>query len=131
MKYRTLVASCAVATSAAVVVVLGGCAARHSTPVEPLAHSRASIESAEAIGAAEDPQAAVHLRLAKLQVAEAMDLIEHGDSERAAWVLRRAITDADLASALARENSTRAEAQQAAEQAERMRRADRRGKRTE
>lgn len=131
MKYRSLVTSCAAATCAAVFVALGGCAAQHSTPVGPLAHSRASIQTAEAIGAAEDPQAAVHLRLAKLQLTEAMDLIERGDSERAAWVLRRATTDADLASALARENSTRAEAQQAAEQAERMRRADRRGKRTE
>ena len=130
MKYRTLATSCAWLTYAAV-AALGGCAAPRATPVEPLAHSRASIRTAEAIGAAEDPQAAVHLRLAKLQVAEAMHLLERGDSERAAWVLRRAITDADLASALARENSTRAEAQQAAEQAERMRRADRRGKRTE
>lgn len=130
MKYRTPATTCASLTYA-VVAALGGCAVHRATPVEPLAHSRESIRTAEAIGAADDPQAAVHLRLAKLQVADAMMLIERGDAERAAWVLKRAITDADLASALARENSTRAEAQQAAEQAERMRRADRRERRTE
>ena len=110
----------AAAASAFTFVV--GCGAQRATLTQPLASSRASIHMAEVLGAAEDPQAAVHLRLAEKQVAEAIDLLEHGNTERAEWVLRRARTDADLAAALARENWTRAQVQQAAERAEAMRR---------
>ena len=99
-----------------------GCGAPAATLTQPLASSRASIHRAESLGASDDPQAAVHLRLAEKQVAEAMDLLERGHGERAAWVLERARSDADLAAALARENRTRARAQEAAERAEAMRR---------
>jgi hypothetical protein len=82
-------------------------------PKERVASSRAAMRSAEEMGARHVPAAALHLQLANEQADFAKALIQKGDNERAGWVLMRAEADAELALALARESSLRAEAHQA------------------
>jgi hypothetical protein len=89
-----------------------GCA---GTPVphERVASSAAAIRAAQEVGAANQPQAELHLKLARDQAERAKALIESGDNERAVLVLMRAEADAELAIVLAKESTARAEAQQA------------------
>jgi hypothetical protein len=87
-------------------VACGGAA----VPNEQLTQSQAAIRGAETAGAQNSPQATLHLKRAKEQVATAKSMIADDDNERAEWVLRRAEADAELALALARETSARAEA---------------------
>ncbi len=91
------------------VFLVFGCA---STPVPPerLVSAEAGIRGATEVGAEGVPQASLHLKMARDQVAQAKTLSEGGDNERATLVLARAETDAELALALARENVARGEA---------------------
>jgi hypothetical protein len=96
--------------------------ALHPVPSRHLDRSEATVRAAKAIGAAEDPEAAVHLRLAEQQLDAAKDRILDGDNEAAEWLLVRARADAELAQALALENWTRSDAAQAVEQVATVRR---------
>jgi hypothetical protein len=72
--------------------------------------------AAQELGASSVPQAAFHLQLAREQSKRAGKLIKAGDSddrEQAEWLLMRAQADAELALALAREDTDRSAAQQA------------------
>jgi hypothetical protein len=97
-------------------VACGGAA----VPQQELTSAKAAVAGAEVGGAAENPKAALHLQLAKQQIAEAEKLIEEGDNEEAARVITRAQADADLALALAKENKAKLDAQNAKEQLERL-----------
>ncbi|HEY1099619.1 MAG TPA: DUF4398 domain-containing protein [Myxococcota bacterium] len=89
----------ALALSAALV---GGCAtAQLST--DRVASSEAAIRSADELGAAQVPQAALHLKLAQEQLVQAKKLNDDGEHERADLVLARANADAELAVALVKE----------------------------
>jgi hypothetical protein len=88
----------------------GGAAVPHAQSAE----TEASVRAAEAVGAADVPDGALHLKYARDQVAEANKLIAAGENEEAVLVLRRAESDANLALALARAEA----AQQAAVAAE-------------
>ena len=79
--------------------------------------SRAAIRAAQEVGADEVPRAALHLRYARDQFAQAQELGEDGEGERAALVLRRAEADAELAIALARAHGAEEEADAAERQA--------------
>jgi hypothetical protein len=95
-------------------IALTGIACATTSSTERLEASAAAIRSAEEIGAQNIPQANLHLQLAKEQSQHAKQLIEAGgDKEEAASLLARAEVDAELARALAREDSTRTQAQQA------------------
>ena len=72
-------------------------------PTEHLAASMASVRGAETAGAANVPQAALHLKLAQEEIAQAQKLIEEDENERADGMTQRATMDADLALALTRE----------------------------
>lgn len=86
-------------------------------PVDRMAHSEASIRAAQEVGAPDDPKAALHLRLAQEQWAQADALIKGGgDNHRAEMLLRRAEADAELAVALAKERKTHEEAERLLEQ---------------
>jgi hypothetical protein len=85
-------------------------------PNDKLASSEAAIRGAEEVGAKGVPQAQLHLTLAQEQVTKAKSLIQDGDNERAEYMLERAQSDAELALALARESSVKAQAQQAIDQ---------------
>ena len=91
------------------VLSLLGCASA-PVPAERLASAEASIRGATEIGAEGVPQAALHLKLARDQVAQAKGLAQSGDNDRAVGVLSRAEADAELALALARESAARLEA---------------------
>src|SRR5688572_5300437 len=88
----------------AIAGLLAGCAS-YPQPTESLANSVGAVHGAKEAGAESVPDAALHLRLANEQNAEAQRLMEEGDNERAAFLTRRAQTDAELALALAREKS--------------------------
>lgn len=90
-------------------VACGGAA----VPEAQVVAAKSSVSAAEAVGAKEEPNAALHLKLAEDGIVEAEQLIEEGENERAKAVLERARSDADLAVALAKEAETRKAAQDA------------------
>ena len=98
------------------VTACGGAA----VPQETLTAAKASVAGAEVGGAAEEPKAALHLKLAKEQLAKAEALIADGDNEEAARVIDRAQADAELALSLAKEAAAKKEAADTGEQLERL-----------
>lgn len=76
-------------------------------PADRLATSKAAVKSAEDMGAAKDPTAALHLRLAREQLEVGRKLIIDGDTDRARLVLMRAEADADVALNLSRERAAK------------------------
>jgi hypothetical protein len=102
---------------ALVVLACGGAA----VPQERLTSVQASIKAAEAGGAPSVPKAALHLKQAKDQLEQAKTLIEDDENERADFVLQRAEADADLALAMAQEESAKKEAQEVIEQVAELR----------
>jgi uncharacterized protein DUF4398 len=102
---------------AAVISVAGfGCGASRPPPSDHLASAIAAVRGAQVAvaGAGKVPQAALQLKLAEEQVAQAREMIERGDNERADYMTLRAYNDAELALALAREHQARIGAEQAA-----------------
>jgi len=85
-------------------------------PNDRLMASVAAARSAREVGAQSSPQAALHLKLADEEVARAKALMADGDNQRAEYTLIRAKADAELALSLAKENTAKVEAQQAADQ---------------
>ena len=77
--------------------------ASYPEPTTHLAASMAAVRGAETAGAEQSPQAALHLKLAQEQLAQAESLINKDDNERADGMAIRAYNDAELALALARE----------------------------
>jgi hypothetical protein len=84
-----------------------------AVPHEQMTAAEASVSAAEAGGAQDVPKAALHVKKAKDQIAEAKALIEQGENEKASWALQRASSDATLALSLAREVGIVAEAEKA------------------
>ena len=95
---------------------LVACGATYQLPAQRLADAQAAERSASEVGAATDPQAQLHLKLAQEQIAQAKTLIDDGQTRRADYVLVRAKSDAELALALARESHAKAEAKKAMDQ---------------
>lgn len=112
MKQETGLKASITALLVAGMVGCGGAAVPH----DKLASAQASIRAAEEIGAKNQPQAELHLKLARDQVAHARALIADDENERARLVLMRAEADAELALSLAKEASLQNEARQAVEQ---------------
>lgn len=96
----------------AAAAILGGCATT-LPPTGSMENSLATIRAAEEVGAANIPQAKLHLELAKEQNKSAEALMEKELNEEAGFVIMRAEADAELSLAMARENAARIEAQQA------------------
>jgi hypothetical protein len=92
-----------------------------AVPNQKLANAKASIRGAEEVGAEQNPQAALHLKMARDQVAKAERLIDDDDNESAALTLNQAQADADLALAMAREEKERQLANQAKTRIEELR----------
>jgi type IV pilus biogenesis protein CpaD/CtpE len=101
---------------AAATAVTFACAS-HPPPTDHMASAIAAVRGAQVAvsQAGEVPEAALHLKLAEEQVAQARQMIERGDNERADYMTLRAYNDAELALALARQH----EAREAAEAANR------------
>ena len=103
--------------AAMLVAACGGAA----IPTQKLANAKASIRGAEEVGAEQNPQAALHLKMARDQVAKAERLIDDDDNDSAALTLNQAQADADLALAKTREAKERQLAEQAKARNEELR----------
>lgn len=101
---------------AAVAVMAAGCAASFPAPTQRLADAESAERSAKEVGADQNPAAKLQVKLADEQIAQAKTLVSSGDNRRADFVLMRARADAELALALAREQSANVEVQKAVEQ---------------
>lgn len=78
-----------------------GCA-QHPPPTEQLAKSISSVRGAQEAGASGVPEAALHVKLAQEQIAEAIRLMDDEEYQRAEDQALRAAQDAELAGAIAR-----------------------------
>jgi hypothetical protein len=108
---------CTVVVQLAGIAVLTGCA-HYPAPQQHLAESVAAIRGAEEVGAAAQPQAALNLKLAQEEAANAKTLLDDGKNEEADFMTMRAKADADLALALAREDKARTRAEQSESKAQ-------------
>jgi hypothetical protein len=100
-----------------VAVIATGCS---TTPLRTEA-STSGISAAEAVGAADVPQAALYLQLAKEGLERARSLAAKNDHEEAASMLLRAEADAELAVMLSHEDAEKAEALAAIERVRKLR----------
>jgi hypothetical protein len=97
-------------------VVVAGCGASYLAPTQRMADAESAERSAGELGAASQPAAQLHLKLALEQIELAKAAMRDGDNRRADFLLIRARADAELALALAREQKAKTEVQQASEQ---------------
>ena len=109
MKHVSKIVTIVFAVAVVAGAIAAGCA---SAPLRTEA-STSGIRAAEEVGAANVPQAALHLQLAKEELEHAKGLAAEGEKDKAASMLLRAEADAELAVALSREDAERAEAQAA------------------
>lgn len=117
-KFQRITISCLALVAVAVGV---GCGGGYPVPSERLSSSQAAVRGAEEVGVANEPAAALHLKLAQEQVAQAKTLIAEGENKRADYVLMRATTEAELALSLSRATAARADAQVLIDQTNKMR----------
>jgi hypothetical protein len=89
-----------------------GCAS-FPVPVNDVALAKSSAQRATDVGAATQPNAQLHLELAKELMAQADAAMKDGDNARADGLLLRAIADADLAVAMVKDKSAKTGAQKA------------------
>ena len=89
-------------------------------PEARLASSEGAIRGAQEAGAANVPQAALHMKLAEEQRAKAVELVKDGENHRASMLLARAEADAELAVALARAESAKGQAMKAQDTVEQL-----------
>jgi hypothetical protein len=115
-RIRTLKTAAAF-TAMIAVAAAAGCA---SAPLKTEA-STSGIRAAEEVGASKVPRAALHLQLAKEELANAEKLAKKGDRLEAASLLMRAEADAEIAVALSREDSGKKEGQAAIERVRQLR----------
>jgi hypothetical protein len=93
-----------------------GCGGSYPVPTQNLADTQSAERTAAELGAANQPNAQLHLQLAREQMALAATAMRDGDNERADFLLRRARSDAELAIALTRDQSAKTDARKATDQ---------------
>jgi hypothetical protein len=86
----------------ALLALLGACGGSTLPPAKS-AETLASISAATAVGADNNPQGALHLKMARDQLKQAQTLSEDGNGEEAGLVIERAQADAELALVITRE----------------------------
>lgn len=91
-------------------IFLVACGGSAPVPSDRLASAEAASRSARELGAENEPKAALHLKLADEQIAQAKKLMADDDNKRADMVLQRANADAELAVMLAKEATAKNEA---------------------
>ncbi len=89
------------------------CGATFPAPTQRLADAESAQRSAQELGAASQPAAQLHLKLADEQMTRAKREMADGDNKDADSMLIRAKADSELALALAREQNARSDAQKA------------------
>ena len=113
---KMVVTGVAGVTGAAILAACGS----YAVPNDRMASAEAALRAAQELNAQSSPQAALHLKLAQEEIADAKRLMASGDNERADYVLIRAKADAELALAQAKEAQARAEAHRTLEQVKSM-----------
>lgn len=98
-------------------LLAAGCAGQ-PPPTDNLASAIAATRGAQEAGAPRVPRAALQLKLAEEQIAQARAMMEDGDNERANFMSLRAYNDAELALAMAREDAARKRSAEATAKAE-------------
>jgi hypothetical protein len=93
------------------------CGASFPPPMQHMADAESAHRSALELGAAAQPAAQLHVKLAEEQMAKAKSLISDGDNKEADSLLIRSKADSELALALAREQAAAVEAQKAVDEA--------------
>jgi len=101
----------------AAAALASGCGASWPEPKQPMVEAEAAARSARELGADAQPAAKLQVTLADEQIAAAKARIAKGDNERATYLLVRARADAELALALAHEQTALNDKQKAVEQA--------------
>jgi hypothetical protein len=99
--------------TALVAPFLWGCGATFPPPVQRMADAQSAERSARELGASDQPEARLSLKLAQEQIALAKKSITNGENERADSLLIRAKADAELAVVQAREKVARADVKEA------------------
>jgi len=109
MRHVSKISIMVFAVAVVAVAIAAGCA---STPLrtEP---STSGIAAAKEGGAAEVPQASLHLQLAKEELELAKTMAADGEKDEAASMLLRSEADAQLAVALSHGDAEKLEAEQA------------------
>lgn len=74
-----------------------------SLPPAKVADTQSAISAAAAVGADQNPQAALHLKMARDQLKQAQTLNEDDKADEAQLVLQRADADAEVALMITRE----------------------------
>jgi hypothetical protein len=97
-----------------------GCGGAGPKPTGQLVAAEAAIRGAEEAGAQDEPQAALHLKMARDQIAEAQVLIANENNNKAGDALVRAKVDAELAIVLTRSATQEADARQVIRQVEEL-----------
>ncbi|HKU43886.1 MAG TPA: DUF4398 domain-containing protein [Polyangiales bacterium] len=93
--------------------LLGAACAGAPKPVNQLASTEAALRAAREVGAEQQPEAALHTKLASEQLQRAQQLMQDDDNLEASRVLARAKADAELALAMARRAEAQTELNQA------------------
>jgi hypothetical protein len=93
-----------------------GCGGSYPVPTQAMADAESAERSATELGAANDPQGQLHLKLADEQLGQAKRAVAHDENERAASLLVRSKADSELAIAIARAQNAKVEAQKASDQ---------------
>jgi hypothetical protein len=99
VKEDTMIRFASTALFTVLVVACGG----SSLPPAKVADTQSSISAAAAVGADQNPQAALHLKMARDQLKQARLLLDDGKDDEARLVLERADADAEVALMLTRE----------------------------
>ena len=92
------------------------CGASFPVPTQRLADAESAHRSALELGAANQPAAQLHVKLAEEQMTKAKTLMADGDNKAADSLLIRSRADSELALALAREQGANVDVQKATEQ---------------
>jgi hypothetical protein len=95
-----------VAFMVALSAALAACAAR-PYPAARVGSAEAAVRSADRAGAQGFPDAAMHVRRANDAIAQARELMDAGEYDRAESLLRRAEADAHVATLLAEQAAER------------------------
>lgn len=117
MKHVSKTGIMLIAVAVAATGMVAGCA---SAPLRTEA-STSGIRAAEEAGAANVPQASLHLQLAKEELESAKRLAARGEKGKADSMLMRAEADAELAVALSHKDAEKSEAMAAMERARQLR----------
>lgn len=89
-------------TVTSLAAAFAGACGSAAMPLDKLTDAKSTVRAAQEAGAANTPQAELHLKMANDELASAQKAINDNDGARAQLLLNQAQSDADLSLALAR-----------------------------